>query len=78
MIAFALGLALVLGLIVAGSGLLALFVDIIIVVCLALVAWYLIQRFSPDPILTKIFGIVLFLLVFLVVVSDIFPSISLR
>lgn len=64
----------VLALILVGGGLVALLVDLVVLVCLALVAWYLLQRFSPDPVLTKILGIVIFLIVFIVVVADLFPG----
>jgi hypothetical protein len=67
-------LLLTLALIMGGGGIVALFVDLVVLVCLALLAWYVVQRFSPDPLLTKILGIFLFLIVFIVVIADIFPG----
>lgn len=61
-------------LIMSGSSLVTIIVDIVVVICFALVAWYAIQRFSPDPVITKILGILVFLIVFIVVIADVFPG----
>lgn len=52
-------------------------VPVIIVVVVALVIWYVAERFSPDPLVTKIIQIVLFAVVLIVLITKLFPLLGL-
>ena len=43
-------------------------VPIIIKVAIAIIAWFVVDRFSPDPLLTKICKIIIFVVVLVVIV----------
>lgn len=49
------------------------FVQLIIVVAVLLIAWYVNDRFSPDPLITKIVQIVIFIVALLVIVTKLLP-----
>ena len=57
------------------SGLVGLLVPLIVVVGVALLIWVIAERFSPDPVITKIVQIVLFLVVLVVLVTKLLPLI---
>lgn len=57
--------------------LVAALVPIIIVVAVALIIWYVAERFSPDPLVTKIVQIVLFVVVLVVLLLKLFPLLGL-
>ena len=48
-------------------------VTLIIAVCILIVAWFVVERFSPDPLVTKICQIVLFIIALLLVVQKVLP-----
>jgi hypothetical protein len=47
--------------------------QIIVIVCVLLVAWWVVQRWSPDPLVTKIAQVILFLIALWVVFFKILP-----
>jgi hypothetical protein len=49
------------------------FVNIIIAVAVLIVAWMVIERFSPDPLITKIAQIVIFVVALLMVLKLVLP-----
>lgn len=51
-------------------------VPIIIIVAVALIIWYVAERFSPDPLITKIVQIVLFAVVLVVLLLKLFPMLG--
>lgn len=56
--------------------LVAVFVPVIIIIAVALILWYVIERFSPDPLVTKICQIVIFVVVLVVILTKLFPLIA--
>lgn len=48
-------------------------VPIIIIVAVLLIAWYVTERFSPDPLLTKIVQIVIFVLALVLIIVKVLP-----
>ena len=53
--------------------LIALLVPIIILIVVALIIWWVAERFSPDPLITKIVQVVLFAVVLIVIITRLFP-----
>jgi hypothetical protein len=51
-------------------------VPVIVVVMLALIAWWVTERFSPDPLITKIVQVVIFAVVLIVVILKLLPMIG--
>lgn len=51
----------------------AVLVPIIILVAVALIIWYVAERFSPDPLITKIVQIVVFAVVLIVLLTKLLP-----
>jgi hypothetical protein len=48
-------------------------VHLLIVLCVLLVAWFITERFSPDPLVTKIVQIILFVIALIVVLRMVLP-----
>lgn len=57
-------------------GLLAILVPIIIAVAVGLIIWVIAERFSPDPLITKIVQIVVFVIVLVVCLTKLVPLIA--
>ena len=57
--------------------LVAVLVPIIITIAVALIIWYVAERFSPDPLITKIVQIVVFVVVLIVLIMKLFPLLGL-
>lgn len=57
--------------------LIGLLVPIIVIIGVALIIWYVAERFSPDPLITKIVQIVLFIVVLIVIITKLFPLLGL-
>lgn len=53
--------------------LVGLLVPLIVIIGVALIIWYVAERFSPDPLITKIVQIVLFIVVLVVLIMKLFP-----
>lgn len=51
----------------------AVLVPIIIVVVVGLIIWWVAERFSPDPLITKIVQVVVFAVVLIVCLMKLFP-----
>jgi hypothetical protein len=49
------------------------FVNIIIAVAVLIVAWMIIDRFSPDPLITKICQIAIFVIALLLILKLVLP-----
>lgn len=60
------------------SALLNALVPIIIVVVVALIIWYAVERFSPDPFITKIVKIIVFAVVLIVLLTKLVPMLGLH
>ncbi len=54
-------------------GFIGVLVPVIIIVAVALIIWYVAERFSPDPLITKIVQIVVFVVVLLVLIMKLLP-----
>jgi hypothetical protein len=48
-------------------------VPLIVTIGVALIIWMVAERFSPDPLITKIVQVVLFIVVLVVVILKLFP-----
>jgi hypothetical protein len=48
-------------------------VGVIIAICILIVAWLVVQRFSPDPLITKICQIIIFVIALVIVIEKILP-----
>ena len=48
-------------------------VQLIIAIAVCIVAWMCIQRFSPDPLITKIAQIIIFVVVVVIVLKMVLP-----
>ena len=51
-------------------------VTLIIAVCILIVAWFVVERFSPDPLITKICQIIIFVIALLLVVQKLLPMVG--
>ena len=51
-------------------------VPLIVTIGVALIIWYVAERFSPDPLITKIVQIVLFIVVLVVLLTKLFPMLG--
>ncbi len=51
----------------------AVLVPIIIIVAVALIIWYAAERFSPDPFITKIVQIIVFVVVLVAILLKLVP-----
>jgi hypothetical protein len=49
------------------------FINIIIAVAVLIVAWLIIERFSPDPLITKICQIAIFVIALLMILKLVLP-----
>ena len=54
-------------------GLLAVLVPVIIIIAVGLIIWYVAERFSPDPLITKITKIVVFVVILVVLLLKLVP-----
>jgi hypothetical protein len=48
-------------------------VELIIAIAVLIVAWMVIQRFSPDPLITKIAQIIIFVVAVVIVLRMVLP-----
>ena len=48
-------------------------VTLIIAICILIVAWLVVERFSPDPLITTICKIIIFIIALYVVVQKVLP-----
>jgi hypothetical protein len=48
-------------------------VNIIIAIAVLLVAWWIAERFSPDPLITKIVQVIIFVIALLLVIKMVLP-----
>jgi hypothetical protein len=53
--------------------LLSILVPVIVVIAVALIIWYVAERFSPDPLITKIVKIVIFVVVLVMLLLKLVP-----
>lgn len=60
------------------SSLVAMLVPIIIMVVVALVIIWVAERFSPDPLITKIIQVVVFAVVLIALLMKLVPLLGLR
>lgn len=51
-------------------------VQLVIIVCVLIAAWFVIERFSPDPLVTKLCQIGIFILALIVVVTKVLPMVG--
>ena len=56
--------------------LVGLLVPLIVIIAVALIIWYVAERFSPDPLITKIVQIVVFVVVLIVIIMKLLPLIG--
>lgn len=60
------------------SSLIAMIVPIIILVVVAMVIIWVTERFSPDPLITKIIKVVVFAVVLIALVMKLVPLLGIR
>jgi len=48
-------------------------VQLIIAIAVLLIAWFIVARFSPDPLITKIAQIAIFVIALLIVIRMVLP-----
>jgi uncharacterized membrane protein YwzB len=48
-------------------------VNLIIIIAVLICAWWVIQRFSPDPLITKIAQVIIFVVAVVVVLRMVLP-----
>jgi hypothetical protein len=48
-------------------------IQLLIILAVLLIAWYIIARFSPDPMITKICQIVIFVIALIVILRMLLP-----
>lgn len=53
--------------------LVAVLVPVIVIVIIGLIVWWVAERFSPDPLITKIVQVVVFGIVLIVVIMKLLP-----
>ncbi len=46
---------------------------IIVLICVLLIAYWVLQRFSPDPLITNIGAVIIFLIALWVIVTKVLP-----
>ena len=51
-------------------------VQLIIIVAILIAAWFIVERFSPDPLITKLCQILIFVLALVVVVTKLLPLVG--
>lgn len=56
--------------------LVAVLIPVIIIIAVALIIWYVAERFSPDPLITKVVQIVVFVVVLVVILLKLLPLIG--
>lgn len=54
----------------------SLLVPLVIVIAIALIIWYVAERFSPDPLITKIVQIIVFAIVLVVLIMKLLPLLA--
>ena len=57
--------------------LIGLLVPLIVTIGVALIIWYVAERFSPDPLITKVVQVVLFIVVLVGMIMKLFPLLGL-
>lgn len=56
--------------------LVGLLIPLIVTIGIALIIWVVAERFSPDPLITKIVQIVLFIVVLVVIIAKLLPMLG--
>jgi len=51
-------------------------VSLIIALCVLIIAWLIVARFSPDPLITKIAQIIIFVIALLLVIQKLLPMVG--
>ena len=51
----------------------SMLVGLIVTVCILIVAWFVVERFSPDPLVTKICQVIIFIIALLLIVQKLLP-----
>ena len=54
----------------------AILVPLIVIIGVAIIIWSCVERFSPDPLITKIVKVVLFIIVLVVLITKLFPLLN--
>ena len=52
------------------------FMSLIIAVAILIIAWFVCERFSPDPLITKIVQVILFVIALYLVVTKLLPLVG--
>ncbi len=51
-------------------------ISLIVAICILIVAWLCVERFSPDPLITKICQIIIFIIALYLVVQKVLPMVG--
>lgn len=51
-------------------------VTLLVAVCILIIAWFIVERFSPDPLVTKICQIIIFIVALLLIVQMLLPMVG--
>lgn len=52
------------------------FLTLILIVALLIAAWFIVERFSPDPLITKLCQIAIFIAALYVIVKHVWPLVA--
>ncbi len=52
------------------------FVQLIIIICVLIAAYFVVERFSPDPLITKLCQIAIFVIALIVIVLKVLPLVG--
>jgi len=58
--------------------LVGLLIPLIVTIGVALIIWICAERFSPDPVITKIIQVLIFILVLVVILTKLLPLLGLN
>ncbi len=50
--------------------------QVIVIICVLLIAWWCLQRFSPDPLVTKIGQVIIFLVALFLIITKLLPMVG--
>jgi len=56
--------------------LIAILIPVIVIVVIGLIIWWVAERFSPDPLITKIVQVIIFAAVLIVIITKLLPILA--
>jgi len=56
--------------------LISILIPVIVIVVIGLIIWWVAERFSPDPLITKIVQVIIFAVVLIVIITKLLPILA--